>query len=171
MVNVDFTASGRRLLSTITAKYDIAVDCGLTEAALLSNLHLSLDNGAFIYYLKLNSGLTSLSVRSFVLLKITPTHLPTAAPAVESSGTIIVILNSFLHLFRFCILLHHLPRSISYLRPSSSPNRSDMLALLSVSVCLSLSLFLFLLVFLFLYISLSQTNTHTHLLTRTPLIH
>ena len=85
VVDIDFTAGGRRLLASVTAKYDIAVDSGLTEAALLSNLRQNLDNGAFIYFLKQNSGMTSLTVRGFSVLKISPTYLPTAAP-VESSG-------------------------------------------------------------------------------------
>ena len=87
VVNIDFTSTGRRLLTstTIKAKYDIAVESGLTEAALLSNLQLTLNNGAFIYYLKVNTGMTSLAVRSFALLKISPTYLPTAAP-VEPNG-------------------------------------------------------------------------------------
>lgn len=87
VVNIDFTSSGRRLLSStiIKAKYDIAVESGLTEAALLSNLQLTLNNGAFIYYLKVNTGMTALAVGTFALLKISPTHLPTAAP-VEPNG-------------------------------------------------------------------------------------
>lgn len=87
VVNIDFTSSGRRLLTStsVKAKYDIAVESGLSEAALLSNLQLTLNNGAFIYYLKANTGMTSLAVRGFALLKISPTHLPTAAP-VEPIG-------------------------------------------------------------------------------------
>ena len=85
VVEISVVPSGRRMLSNLQAKYDISIDSGLTEAALQANLLQSLDSGAFIYVLKLNTGITTLKVSNFVILKISPTHLPTAAP-VESGG-------------------------------------------------------------------------------------
>jgi hypothetical protein len=116
VVDISVNPSGRRMLSNLQAKYDISIDSGLTEAALQANLRQALDSGSFIYVLKFNTGITTLKVSNFVILKISPTHLPTAAPVESSGETIFILLTLFvLLLCQFFLLFSSLIFSIPFL--------------------------------------------------------